>query len=585
MENPVLDTLEPEVAAETAVTEAPETEAPEAEAPETEASEAEATETEAPEAEKTPEEKAEAARLLMEKIKKWMILATAGLLVAVLLGGVWTLLRYTMVNGTLYPKNKAVLDLTDRDISQETLDALAAKIPDTKIIWNIPFQGRSFPSDSKELTVTTLTDADVAQMDYFTDLTQVDATGCRDYPQLLALQQRHPNCTVRYLVRLGSQDFPQDATSVTVPDLTADQAPLLAYLPRLTRVDATGCREFATLVAMQQALPGCEFRYTVPVGGTEYPNDTTQITAAGATDQEVRDALAGLPALESIHLTDPLAGGQVLTELRTQYPQVSIRWELTVGDVTLADDVLEADLSARPLSSVEEGKALAAYFPDAEKVIFESGDVPYEDMAAFREEMRDSYKVVWTVIMGTGKRGQIPVRTDETTFMPYKHGIIYFLDEDMYNLRYCEDMICIDVGHFTFKSIEFVQFMPHLKYLVLTLTDVRDLTPISSCKELVFLELGHTGIRDYSPLLGCTALEDLNLGQTYGDPEPLKQMTWLKNLWWVRRSMSVMQELEPYLTNTNMVFRPNSKDTTSFGWRQLPNYYAMRDMLEMPYMR
>ena len=46
-----------------------------------------------------------------------------------------------------------------------------------------------------------------------------------------------------------------------------------------------------------------------------------------------------------------------------------------------------------------------------------------------------------------------------------------------------------------------------------------------------------------------------------------------------------MQELEPYLTNTNMVFRPGSKDTTSFGWRQLPNYFAMRDLLEMPYMR
>ena len=61
-------------------------------------------------------------------------------------------------------------------------------------------------------------------------------------------------------------------------------------------------------------------------------------------------------------------------------------------------------------------------------------------------------------------------------------------------------------------------------------------------------------------------------------------MTWLKNLWWVGRSASVRTELEKTLTNTNMLFR-SGKDCTGYGWRQLPNYYAMRDMLEMPYMK
>lgn len=522
---------------------------------------------------------------VLAKVRKILSLAAVGLLALTVLCVIWCCISYVMVDWTLYPKDKTILDLRENGISQENFDKLAEKLPGRKIIWNVPFQGGFYPSDSDTLTVTTLTDADVAQSGYFTDLVTVDATACRDYPQLMALQQKHPEATVEYLVRLGSTDFPQDATSITVPDLTAEQTDLFTYLPKLTQVDATGCTEYEAIAALQRDFPGCTFAYTVSVGGQDYPATTTEIIAEGATAQEVSNALTVLTGLTSIRLSNPQAEGGELLAFREKYPQTSIHWELTVGETTVADDALEADVSGRPITSIEDAKQLAAYFPDAEKIIFDSGAVPYEDMSAFREEMRADYKVVWTVILGTGKRGQIALRTDATTFMPYKHGIIYFLDEDMYNLRYCEDMICMDVGHFTFKSIEFVQFMPHLKYLVLTLTDVRDLTPISNCKELVFLELGHTGIRDYSPLIGCTALEDLNLGQTYGDPEPLKQMPWLKNIWWVSRSMSVMQELAPYLPNTNMVFRPESKDTTSFGWRQLPNYYAMRDMLEMPYMR
>ena len=178
--------------------------------------------------------------------------------------------------------------------------------------------------------------------------------------------------------------------------------------------------------------------------------------------------------------------------------------------------------------------------------------------------------------------GEITVRTDETTFMPVREAVYYFFDEDTYNLRYCEEMVCIDLGHMAIRNIDFVEFMPHLKYLILAHTTVTDITPISNCKELVFLEMDWTGIKDYEPLLGCTALEDLNLGLTYGDPEIIGQMTWLKNLWWKGRGYNAQVLLQEKLPNTTLVF--NSKLTVGGGWRKLQNYYDMRDPLEMPYM-
>ena len=47
-------------------------------------------------------------------------------------------------------------------------------------------------------------------------------------------------------------------------------------------------------------------------------------------------------------------------------------------------------------------------------------------------------------------------------------------------------------------------------------------------------ELAHVGEAVGSDVpycvLGCTALEDVNLSRTFADPEPVKKMTWLKNL-------------------------------------------------------
>jgi len=221
-----------------------------------------------------------------------------------------------------------------------------------------------------------------------------------------------------------------------------------------------------------------------------------------------------------------------------------------------------------------------------------------EAMSAFREAHREDYKVVWTVDCGT-----MVASTDTTYFMPYKYGVAYFFDEYTVNLRYCEEIEAIDLGHMSVHNADFVEFMPNLKYLILAHTQVADITPLQHCKSLLFLELDWSIVKDYTPLKGCTALEDLNLSKTFADIDPILEMDWLKHLWITDRGeetkLRLRQTFNPWVfeekdedekdTETTpeeqgTVLYLDGPPTVSGGWRQLPNYYAMRDALNMGYM-
>ena len=146
-----------------------------------------------------------------------------------------------------------------------------------------------------------------------------------------------------------------------------------------------------------------------------------------------------------------------------------------------------------------------------------------------------------------------------------------------------EDMICIDVGHHMIHNIDFVAYMPHLKYLILAHSGVRDLSPIVNCQELVYLEIDWSEVQSYEPLKELKALEDLNLAETYCDITPILEMTWLKNLWVPGRSYATRQLLIESLPNTHLQL--NKTAPAGETWRDLPNYFAQRDVLGMHYMK
>ena len=556
-----------------------------------------------------------------QKVNPLLLAGIAVSAAAVIVAGVvWFFVANVIVNGRVYPRNAEFLNLRGEELTLEQYDAIRAKLPDCQLYWNVPFQGATYPENTEELTVTALTDADVAALDYFTQLKTVHAEGCRDYPQLQDLRLRRTDVEVCYQITLGGTVYDWNATEVSVNALTEAELPLFAYLPQLTTVDATQCRDFTVLEKLESMYPDLDVCYQITLGGETVDKNVEEVIATGMTDDEI-DTLKYLSNLKKLHLVDPKMSAQNLFALTDTYPGVSISWEVTVLGKSVAHDATEVDLMAAispegaaiyakaasapiqgdrddtvwqfatkyadPLPNktaetadlIAQAEAAMEYLPNVELVNMCGVELDNEAMAAFRERHRDDYKVVWTV-----RLGGMNARTDTPYFMPIKSHVYYFQDHESGNLKYCEDIVALDLGHMAIHDLSFVKYMPKLKYLILAHTQVSDITPLESCKSLVFLELDWSIVRDYTPLKGCTALEDLNLGKTYAKVDPILEMTWLKHLWFIDRSADVQIKLRETFEETETQLFINGEFTVSGGWRDLPNYFAMRDALRMGYM-
>lgn len=464
-------------------------------------------------------------------MKKGIIVTLVAVLLVLVLavGGmvgyyVWYQNNHIFVEDAVYEKDLTSLDLRGTGVSMEHYETVKQLLPDCEIRYDLPFQGGFYADDTTELTITSLTAEEIELLDYLPGLKKVNAEGCTDYDQLQALKERRPDCAITYTVELYGKTYANDAKELAFGNEQLDLQPL-------------------------------------------------------------REALAYLPDMASITFDQPTVVAEELKALAADFENIDICWEKDAFGVTYGSDVTEIDLSGMYFTSLEEVAQELAWFPELEKVILcntgtdEKNLFDYDTLAAFREKMRSDYKVVFSVDING-----IEVRTDETYFMPAKYGKVV-TNFQVQNLKYCEDMICVDLGHMAISNISFVEGMPHLKYFIVIDSPLMYIDSISTCKELIYLEFFWTWINDFTPLIGCTALQDVNVARTNGDPMTFAQMPWLKNLWIDGFDIKASErpELEAALPNTNIKYCDG--EMTANGWRDLPNYFAMRDFLGMPYNR
>ena len=435
-----------------------------------------------------------------------VLILIIAILVAVLIVGIlaWLFLANVIVGGQIYPKSAQYLNLREKELTLEEYDTLARKLPDSEIYWSIPFQGKTYPENTVVLNVTELSDEDLDTIGYFRYLEVVNAKDCRDYAQLQALQDRYPDVTVAYAVYINDVPYELEAAQVTLTALTEQEIETLQYLPKLTSVDMGSCSDYTLLDKLMQTYP--DLSITVKLGQDTYTSDTTELTVTGMTDAEAK-SLAFFSGLTKLHLVDPVMDAQTLLGLQQTYPNAQITWEVDVLGVKLRSDATELDLmsaiseagvkayayaatdivtgnrdervmifakrNSYPIEDltdktaelISQVESAMAYFPNVKKVNMCGAFLDNEAMAAFREAHREDYKVVWTVDCGT-----MAASTDTTYFMPYKYNVAYFFDENTVNLRYCEEVVAVDLGHMSVHNADFVQYMPNLKYLILAHT-------------------------------------------------------------------------------------------------------------------
>ena len=524
----------------------------------------------------------------MKKKRAAVIAAVVIVLVAAVAAKVF-LDHYIWAAGSFVSRSAPELDLTGKELSAEAYDRLHGEIPESRITWDVPFQGGKCISSARTIRVTSLTEEDVLTLDYFPDLTLLDAEECTDYPALMAFQARRPECEVTYWVTLGGRAYRNDTTALQLKDSSAEELEeMLPYLPAVTSVEMSGqLPEIAKLEALQKAFPEITFRWEVSLGDIMADNTTTRLDLAekSLAGADMEQLLSWLPALETADMRGCGLSDAEMMALAQRYPRCFFLWDMTIGEVQVSTDAEEIDISGQTVESPEEIEALLPYFPNVKRVVMCKCGLDDETMDALNQKYED-IRFVWS-----GRIKDVYVRTDATYFYPFKfYRDMYVNTEDLYPLRYCTDMVCIDIGHMgDVENCEWAAFMPELKYLIIGETRISDLTPLSNCKKLAFLELFTIPATDYSPLVECTGLEDLNLGKTYGDPAPIAKMTWLKNLWWSgvdgtygRPCSNAKAVLTEALPNTHLRF--NLAHPTADGWRKLDNYFGMRDYMGMFYL-
>lgn len=512
----------------------------------------------------------------------WLLVALAVLAAAAL----WFFNTYTLYEGKLYRQDSAFYDLRGRQLSAREYDALRARFPQSQILWDVPFQGRTYPMDINEITLNALTDEDVEMLSYLEKLTVIHAETCRDYPQLMKLIHQRPECRVLYTVPIGGKDWDCNSEALEADASQLDELETaIPLLPNASQVRITGdTSDWQALNALADRFPDITFLWNVTVADRtiDCEAQTADLSGLSLRGEDLAALFRPLTGVKRFDLRGTGVTEEQLRPLFEMLPDAFFLWDMDFYGQTITTDAEEIDISGTEVTDIPALEDKLCFLPRLRKLIMTDCGISNEDMDALNRRHAD-IQIVWTVQVGFLK-----VRTDETTFMPTRHNV-WISEADAYNLRYCTEMVVVDVGHHFVRNCQWAAFMPHLKFLVIGETGISDITPLTGLTELIYLEMFTIPVTDYSPLVTCTALEDLNLGLTYGSPDPIAQMPWLKNLYWcdalnrlhpdTARAQDILPEALP---DTELCFyldHPNAGD-----WRHLPNYYAMRDLLEMPYL-
>ncbi len=460
------------------------------------------------------------------------ILAVFALAAAGGYGYAWYRSNHIFVDGQAYSIHATSLDLREEDITMEHYDEVHAQLPNCEILWMVPFQGGSYSSDSQSLSVTTLTQEDVdILLEYFPNLTKLDASGCGEYALLSDFQQQRPQCQVVYQVDLGGVSVELDETELTLEIGDYDYDTLMENLVYLPQVSAITLRtpELSTeqIEQLRAAYEQIDIRCTVALLGVEYDTDTTELDLSALTAEEVAETaekLAMLPALTAVELVDANGESALSKEdvktLMAAAPDAVFHYSFDFFGTTVSTDDEEIILTNQSIGDDNEDEVRLALdlLKNCQRLVLDNCKLSNEVLAQIREDYREQTKVVWRVWYGDGSS-----LTDVEVVR-----VTYDLDNDnSHDLVYCEDVVYMDIGHNEWlKDISFVSGMPNLEVIIISGSLVEDLTPFESCKKLRILEAAFCEqITDLSPLASCESLEMLNIGNTHvTDLSPLDDL-------------------------------------------------------------
>lgn len=411
---------------------------------------------------------------------------------------------------------------------------------------------------------------DLVKLNEYPNLTYVDLRGSTCYDEILAYAQANPHVTVRYSVQLGQKRFNQDTADITLNgyEITYEAlADNLKYLPNAKTVHIHQAElQEEELTALQEAYPQIDFTYSVEIAGQRYEHSVTELNLSRLSPKEIDEIIHGislLPQLTDVQLMSGEGDSNLalsdVKRLVDAFPSVNFHYKFKLFDQEIS--ILDQELV---FDSVEIGNDGVAAIREALDVMtnctyvkLDSCGIDDDVMVQLRDDYPDK-QVVWRVFAG-----KYSILTDEEMLrMTYSIG-----DKDVAGLQYCSNVKFLDMSSSKITNISFVAHMPQLECVILTLTKINDLTPLTNCPNLTWLELSScSGIRDLTPLSDMQNLKYLNVSNTkVSDLSALNTVP-------LERFNCVKANVKPDMLEAFIAKHPDCRTTSKgsalgYGWR------------------
>ena len=442
-------------------------------------------------------------------------------------------------------------------------DKLVEANPDCDIHWSVPIANKHFDS-----------------MAEYYDLSPFQLTTT----QLRELITTYPNTEFEYQVPLYGRRYTTDTETLDLQGETPDAAVIddaLGLLPAVKTVDIRGQSANAqTVSALNKAHPDVYFMFTCDVPQGQMTTEDASVTITGTYEDMLAYAayIPYMPNLENIDATSVKLTDEQLDSLGDIASDGKLRYSLMVYDRGCSSLATDLNWDNIPFTSVEEVERYLARLPRLKRVSMCDCGLTEDEMGQLFDAHPD-IKFIWWI-----EFGHYRLRTDATAFTTgLGDGNQYHYDDDTFEpIRYCTDLMMLDLGHNRITSIDNFTGLTKLKVLILADNRLTDISQITCFPDLEYLELFLNDITDVTPITQLKKLRDFNIfhNPLYENHKVLRKMTWLERLWigGCRLSIQDVKDLQKALPNTEI--STIGQSSTARGWRKHPHYYTLKRMYE-----
>ena len=442
-------------------------------------------------------------------------------------------------------------------------DKLIEANPNCDIHWSVPVGNKHFDS-----------------MAEYYDLSPFELTTT----QLRELIATYPNTYFDYQVPLYGKRYTTDTEVLDIRGEVPDAGVIddaLGLLPAVKTLDIRGQKTTSQTVSMLcDAHPDVYFMFTCDVPEGEMTTEDTAVTITGTYEDMLAYAayIPYMPKLESIDATSIKLTDEQLDSLGEIASSGKLRYSLIVYDRGCSSLATDLNWDNIPFTGVEEVEKYLARLPRLKRVSMCDCGLTEEEMGQLFDAHPD-IKFVWWI-----EFGHYRLRTDATAFTTaLGDGNQYHYDDETFEaIRYCTDLMMLDLGHNRITSIDNFTGLTKLKVLILADNRLTDISQITCFPDLEYLELFLNDISDVTPITELKKLRDFNIfhNPLYENHKVLRKMTWLERLWigGCRLSPQDVKDLQKALPNTEI--STIGQSSTARGWRKHPHYYTLKRMYE-----